>query len=586
MALTLSVGLIALPIRAPGAGVVTNASLSSLLAAMEGGGTVSFAATGTVAVTSTIVVSTDTVLIDLSHSIVISARSNTPVQLFKVNAGVQFSITGLTLANGSSTNGGAIYNSGTLKLTDCVFSNNIASGESGAVGRSGSFGSVLGTSGGSGRPGLAARGGAILNLGDSIIRQCTFTANQVVGGPGGAGGSGGQSNYQGGPGGDGAKGGPGIGGAIYSAGFLQISDTLFELNMAHGGNGGIGGTNGFPSGISASGNGGAASFAAGGAVYADGSGSISGSTFWGNRAIGGITADSAGNTSHFTGLAGQKGTDSFGGALYNAGAYSLVNSTFCTNIVFAGVGGKGGNGNPYRGDGGDGGNAWGGNCFNRGTLSVTNCTFAAGAAHPGLGGSRGSGAALGNDGSPGMSLGDNIVNNGGLLILKNTLLASPVTSANTHGTITDGMNNLSSDDTPLSFPTAQRNVDPLLLPLSNNGGLTPTMAISAGSPAVDAGDCTSSPLVDQRGYPRDGGCDVGAFEFQVSSSPPPLEFTVLGGQLSLSWPATATDHTLWSALNLTPPIVWQPITNAVKSKGSLFNWTTDITNRNQFFRLR
>jgi hypothetical protein len=524
----------------------------------------------------------------MSHSIVISsAGSNTPVQLFKVNAGVQLSITGLTLANGSSTNGGAIYNSGTLTLTDCVFSNNIASGESGAVGRSGSFGSVLGTSGGSGRPGLAARGGAIFNLGESIIRQCTFTANQVVGGPGGAGGSGGLSNYQGGSGGDGAEGGPGMGGAIYSEGFLQISDTLFELNTAHGGNGGIGGTNGVPSGISANGDGGAASFAAGGAVYADGSGSIVGSTFWGNRAISGTTADGAGNTSHFTGLAGQKGTDSFGGALYNAGIHSVVNSTFCTNMVFAGDGGKGGNGNPYRGDGGDGGKAWGGNCFNRGTLYVTNCTFAAGAAHPGLGGSKGSGAALGDDGSPGISLGDNLVNNGGLLILKNTLLAWPGASANTHGTITDGMNNLSSDNTPLSFPIAQRNVDPLLLPLSNNGGLTPTMAISAGSPAVDGGDCTSSPLVDQRGYPRDGGCDVGAFEYQVSvSPPPPLNFTVLGGQLSLSWPAAATKVTLWSALNLTAPIVWQPITNAVKSNSSLFNWTTDITNRNQFFRLR
>src|SRR4030095_15948386 len=92
MGFTLTVGLMALPIRAPGAGVVTNASLSSLLAALEGGGTVSFAATGTVAVTSTIVVSTDTALIDMSHSIVISTRSNTPVQLFKVDAGVHLSM--------------------------------------------------------------------------------------------------------------------------------------------------------------------------------------------------------------------------------------------------------------------------------------------------------------------------------------------------------------------------------------------------------------------------------------------------------------------------------------------------------------
>jgi CSLREA domain-containing protein len=70
-------------------------------------------------------------------------------------------------------------------------------------------------------------------------------------------------------------------------------------------------------------------------------------------------------------------------------------------------------------------------------------------------------------------------------------------------------------------------IDPLLGPLSGNGGPTPTLALLAGSPAIDAGDpagcedALGDPLtVDQRGRqrPTDGDgdgnavCDIGAFE--------------------------------------------------------------------------
>jgi hypothetical protein len=56
------------------------------------------------------------------------------------------------------------------------------------------------------------------------------------------------------------------------------------------------------------------------------------------------------------------------------------------------------------------------------------------------------------------------------------------------------------------------NVDPLLAPLANNGGPTDTMALDAGSPAIDAGD--DCPATDQRGVTRARGntCDAGAFE--------------------------------------------------------------------------
>ena len=63
-------------------------------------------------------------------------------------------------------------------------------------------------------------------------------------------------------------------------------------------------------------------------------------------------------------------------------------------------------------------------------------------------------------------------------------------------------------------------VDPMLGPLADNGGPTPTQAPAAGSPAIDAGDPAAVagvggvPLTDQRGFPRivGDGLDIGAVE--------------------------------------------------------------------------
>jgi hypothetical protein len=53
-----------------------------------------------------------------------------------------------------------------------------------------------------------------------------------------------------------------------------------------------------------------------------------------------------------------------------------------------------------------------------------------------------------------------------------------------------------------------------------NGGSTPTVALLAGSPAIDIG-VSGCPSSDQRGYPRSGRCDSGAFEYEPPTSPTP-----------------------------------------------------------------
>ncbi|HRQ63500.1 MAG TPA: choice-of-anchor Q domain-containing protein [Xanthomonadaceae bacterium] len=57
--------------------------------------------------------------------------------------------------------------------------------------------------------------------------------------------------------------------------------------------------------------------------------------------------------------------------------------------------------------------------------------------------------------------------------------------------------------------------DVALGPAADNGGLTETMALPAGAAAVDAGTSTGAPPRDQRGVPRHGAVDIGAFELHA-----------------------------------------------------------------------
>ncbi len=83
-------------------------------------------------------------------------------------------------------------------------------------------------------------------------------------------------------------------------------------------------------------------------------------------------------------------------------------------------------------------------------------------------------------------------------------------------------------------------VDPLLGQLADNGGPTQTMALLAGSPAIDNGDNTLVPIdpstglpvtTDQRGFTRvvNGSVDIGAFEDQlVVTTPADAQATTAG----------------------------------------------------------
>lgn len=65
----------------------------------------------------------------------------------------------------------------------------------------------------------------------------------------------------------------------------------------------------------------------------------------------------------------------------------------------------------------------------------------------------------------------------------------------------------------LDGPGDIRNTDPLLGPLTNNGGATQTHPLLQGSAAIESGDDAQARPRDQRGYTRNGNSDIGAYEF-------------------------------------------------------------------------
>jgi hypothetical protein len=84
-----------------------------------------------------------------------------------------------------------------------------------------------------------------------------------------------------------------------------------------------------------------------------------------------------------------------------------------------------------------------------------------------------------------------------------------------------GYNLIETPDNCLISGTTFGNIigqDPVLGSLQNNGGSTLTQLPLRGSPAIDHGDDTACPPIDQRGWRRPTGvsCDIGAVEVGLS----------------------------------------------------------------------
>ena len=107
-------------------GIVSICDEAHLLAALAGGGTVTFSCSGTITLTAEIVIAADTTIDGSGQTVTISG--NHAVRVFTVNSGVTLNLNELTIANGSvdAGYGGGIHNWGTLNVSNSTFSGNSA----------------------------------------------------------------------------------------------------------------------------------------------------------------------------------------------------------------------------------------------------------------------------------------------------------------------------------------------------------------------------------------------------------------------------------------------------------------------------
>jgi hypothetical protein len=75
-------------------------------------------------------------------------------------------------------------------------------------------------------------------------------------------------------------------------------------------------------------------------------------------------------------------------------------------------------------------------------------------------------------------------------------------------------------------------------------------------------------------------------EAAAPAASPRLSFATHASAVTLTWPMAATTFSLLSTTNLTPPVIWSPVTNTVQSTNNVFSLTVPNADQNRFFLLQ
>jgi hypothetical protein len=406
-------------------------------------------------------------------------QGNGVTRLFYVHPNASLTLNNLELIGGWSTNGGAIYNEGTLIISNCLITGNTASNVSGANGGSGFPGlDSNGTNGGSGD--LAA-GGAIYSTGPVFISYSILTNNNVQAGNGGNGGNAGGAI---GSGGNAGNGGYAYGGALYTTGSTNVFYmTEFANNQCTAGNGGTGGSfasNGPLDSLNFGGAAGLGGFCAGGAAFIAGPIYVTNCIFFGNEAQAGSTG-AAEVDADGGGADGSAGGDAIGGALFITNQVAnadFVNTIFAFNSC---LGGAGGDTSLTNAIGGVGGAAVAGGLWSGATLvQMQFCTLATNTL---LGGAAGLNSDGGINGTIGGTAGWDIYRTAGVFELSDSILSgnAPGGNAPNAAGVTDAGYNIISDASVVKntiVTTTKLNTNPDL-----NSGLSPVGRTAIGGPS-------------------------------------------------------------------------------------------------------
>ena len=388
---------------------------------------------------------------------------------FTVNGGGNLTLNGLTISGGYANNstGGAVNNNGTLTVTNSVITNNSSAG-------------------------FSSYGGGISNNGTLTVSSSTFSGNSAQDNPGGA--------------------------LASSGGTVTVTDSSFNGNSSSNSVGGAIYVNGGTLSVTSSTLSGNSASSSGGGVYNDGSTiTLINTTLSNNNAAntGGAIYNNAGTLTltdcSFTNNQ-TVNVPSFGGGIYSNSATTIIRGcTFNGNFSRAGgaVSINGGSltmsnstldGNTARAGGGVYNDSAGTVTITNSTFSTNNSTVSGGSVY------NVSGTMDVNNTIIDSNIGADCVRVGGTINVRNSFIADDPTFACANGV---SVNNLSGN--------------PMLGPFGNNGGVTDTIALQAGSPAINAGDnalavdANGNPLTtDQRGSGYDrifgGTVDMGAYE--------------------------------------------------------------------------
>ncbi|HET6867003.1 MAG TPA: choice-of-anchor Q domain-containing protein [Solirubrobacteraceae bacterium] len=539
------IAAVALLVAAPAAAQATNVTVintndsgpGSLRAAIATSGvtTIDFApgVTGTITLTGGVLSITQSLIINGPGAgvLTINGNNDTSFDIAPNVANQDVTISGLTITGGrGTTNGGGILAAGLLRtLTlsgDTITGNQVTLGPTSAGGGGGVYvngadlvvtnstidGNSVTLTGSAMTPSSSSGGGGIYsNAGSVTVTGSDVSHNSVD-----------QASSSGDNG----------GGGIYSnAGAVELDASTvlgnsYQITSDNGGDNGGGGVHSESGGVTLS------------SSTVNGNSFTLGPSAGGDNGGGGIYANGDEVDVVFSSIDGNALTlqNDTGGSDGGAG---LASEGGDIGVAFSSISNNTGNITDIGGD--DGGGAildeGGTNVYLTSTFSGNTMTLSQTGIDNGGGAIYAFGSSLISNltiaGNRTSASGGAILNRGPAQI-KDTIItsnaATPAGNCAGTGTFTSAGFNLESANS-CGFNTTGDlvNTDPLLGPVQNNGGLTPTQALPAGSPAVDTGSCTDlagQPLtIDQRGVarpqPAGGKCDIGAYELAPSAPPPP-----------------------------------------------------------------
>jgi predicted outer membrane repeat protein len=248
-------------------------------------------------------------------------------------------------------------------------------------------------------------------------------------------------------------------------------------------------------------------------------------------------------------LSNNKAVNNDGGAIYSTGTLTLDSCTVVGNLS-AGLGAGVDN--------------------EAGSVTLDNCTFTANESASGAGLTSGGTTTIRSStffanfaSTSGSQNGGGVLLMNGTADIMNTIIAN--NTAAMWPDLSEGSASLTADydlirDTTGWNPAAQGThnivgVDPMVAAagLANNGGATDTIGLKQTSPAINAGSAAIAPPTDQRGFPRVGRPDIGAFEFGSAAPKPTPTPTPTATPTATPKPTPTPTPTATPTPNPTPP---------------------------------